>query len=315
VERRSRKGVQPILSMAKITLTDIANISGNPATAENSVNNNNQSIETALENTLSRDGTSPNQMEANLDMNQNRILNLPAPINGTEPLRLADASAFLEVEGTLLPPQVGHAGEFLGTNGSALSWSSPAVSGAIIAALAQHLVPKGVILMWSGNSANIPSGWALCDGTNVVGFGITPDLRNRFIVGATGTYSPGETGGATSAATNSAGGHTPVVNDATLTEAQIPLHGHRLFAWNTNSSDGALDGFAITGFNISVAGELAAGGALITANGQGTRIIEQTGGGLPHGHTAVTVPNHSHTVNSIPPYYALCYIVKVTGYV
>ncbi len=40
-------------------------------------------------------------------------------------------------------------------------------------------VPKGVIVMWSGRIADIPPGWALCDGTNG-----TPDLRDRFIVGA-----------------------------------------------------------------------------------------------------------------------------------
>lgn len=40
-------------------------------------------------------------------------------------------------------------------------------------------VPSGVILMWSGTIATIPSGWALCNGSNG-----TPDLRNRFVVGA-----------------------------------------------------------------------------------------------------------------------------------
>lgn len=39
--------------------------------------------------------------------------------------------------------------------------------------------PVGGIIMWSGAIANIPSGWALCDGTNG-----TPDLRNRFVIGA-----------------------------------------------------------------------------------------------------------------------------------
>lgn len=39
--------------------------------------------------------------------------------------------------------------------------------------------PSGVIMMWSGSVASIPSGWVLCDGTNG-----TPDLRDRFIVGA-----------------------------------------------------------------------------------------------------------------------------------
>lgn len=40
-------------------------------------------------------------------------------------------------------------------------------------------VPSGVILLWSGTIATIPQGWALCDGTNG-----TPDLRDRFVVGA-----------------------------------------------------------------------------------------------------------------------------------
>lgn len=42
-------------------------------------------------------------------------------------------------------------------------------------------IPVGGIIMWSGTIANIPIGWALCDGNTTNG---TPDLRNRFIVGA-----------------------------------------------------------------------------------------------------------------------------------
>ena len=49
-----------------------------------------EAIEATLEKTLSRDGTAPNQMEANLDMNGNRILNLPEPESSGEPARLAD---------------------------------------------------------------------------------------------------------------------------------------------------------------------------------------------------------------------------------
>lgn len=75
--------------MAKLTLTDLTNLN-NPTTAVNNVNANNTAIEGALESTLSRDGTSPNQMEADFDMNSNRILNLPAPRLPEEPVRLAD---------------------------------------------------------------------------------------------------------------------------------------------------------------------------------------------------------------------------------
>jgi len=51
-------------------------------------------------------------------------------------------------------------------------------------------IPTGVILMWSGPLANIPAGWALCDGTNG-----TPDLRNRFVTGTAEGEDPGVTGG------------------------------------------------------------------------------------------------------------------------
>jgi len=51
---------------------------------------------------------------------------------------------------------------------------------------------KNMIVIWSGAIVDIPAGWQLCDGTNG-----TPDLRNRFIVGAGDTYTPGDTGGDT----------------------------------------------------------------------------------------------------------------------
>lgn len=75
--------------MAKLTLTDLANLQ-NESTATAALTANNTLIEAAIENTLSRDGTSPNSMNADFDMNSNRILNLPAPATDTEPLRLGD---------------------------------------------------------------------------------------------------------------------------------------------------------------------------------------------------------------------------------
>lgn len=60
--------------MTKLTLADLANLN-NPTSAVTSINANNALIEAALENTLSLDGTSPNAMNANLDMNNFIILN------------------------------------------------------------------------------------------------------------------------------------------------------------------------------------------------------------------------------------------------
>lgn len=75
--------------MSKITLNNIG--SGTSfQTAIPTINNNNATLTTALDNTLSRDGTSPNQMAASLDMNGNAILNLPAAVNPTSPVRLQE---------------------------------------------------------------------------------------------------------------------------------------------------------------------------------------------------------------------------------
>lgn len=75
--------------MPKLTLADLQNLE-NQQTAVNVVNNNSDLIEAALENTLSRDGTSPNEMNADFDMNSYRILNLPEPVSDTEPVRFVD---------------------------------------------------------------------------------------------------------------------------------------------------------------------------------------------------------------------------------
>lgn len=64
------------------------------------LNENFTELEEVIETLLSRDGTSPNTMEANLDMNSNRIINLPNALSASEPvtygqlLSLADVSAF-----------------------------------------------------------------------------------------------------------------------------------------------------------------------------------------------------------------------------
>lgn len=75
--------------MAKLTLSDLTNLN-NQTSAVNTINNNSAAIETAMEKTLSRDGTSPNEMNAVLDMNSNRIINLPEPISAGEPARYGE---------------------------------------------------------------------------------------------------------------------------------------------------------------------------------------------------------------------------------
>lgn len=81
-----------------------------------------------------------------------------------------------------------------------------------------YAVPAGVITMWSGSVATIPTGWALCNGSNG-----TPDLRDRFVVGAGNNYAVNATGGADS---------------VTLTTNQIPSHTHSLSASGTTAAAG-----------------------------------------------------------------------------
>lgn len=80
--------------MTKITLTDLVNLE-NQTTAVSAINTNNAILETALDNTLSRDGTSPNTMSSLLDMNSHQIVNLPAPGGLNSPLRLTDLNEFI----------------------------------------------------------------------------------------------------------------------------------------------------------------------------------------------------------------------------
>ncbi len=71
-------------------------------------------------------------------------------------------------------------------------------------------IPVRGIIMWSGSTNEIPVGWALCDGRTVEGLQ-TPNLRDRFVIGAGQVFSVNATGGATS---------------QTLTIAQMPNHSH-----------------------------------------------------------------------------------------
>ena len=74
-------------------------------------------------------------------------------------------------------------------------------------------MPSGVIVMWSGSIANIPAGWALCDGSDG-----TPDLTDRFILSVAAAEDPGATGGN---------------HNYTLSTDQLPSHSH---TFTTNSA-------------------------------------------------------------------------------
>ena len=80
--------------MSKIELQDVQSLT-NEQSAINLINNNSQQIELKSNSFLSRDGTSPNSMNANLDMNSYRIINLPSPNSDAEPIRRADIDSVI----------------------------------------------------------------------------------------------------------------------------------------------------------------------------------------------------------------------------
>lgn len=132
--------------------------------------------------------------------------------------------------------------------------------------------PSGVITMWSGAADAVPAGWALCDGQNG-----TPDLRDRFIVGAGGAHAVGATGGSTSV------GLTGSVGNTTLTLSQIPSHTHNTIAGNSSGSGG------------------------VTVGGTSSpRATSANGGNGAHGHSLAL-----NNISIEPPYYALAYIMKL----
>lgn len=102
--------------MSKVTLNDVGSLV-DALTAQTTINTNNTTIETAFDNTLSRDGSQPNVMHSVIDMNNNPIVNLPTPIGGTSPLRLEDLTSFIG-GGTLQTIPVG------GTTGQSLQKAS-----------------------------------------------------------------------------------------------------------------------------------------------------------------------------------------------
>lgn len=88
--------------MAKLVLQSVAT----GYQSIDALNANFTALTAAFDNTLSRDGTSPNAMLANLDMNSQRVVNLPAPATSTEPLRLSDVGLLGTLAVTLLAGQL-----------------------------------------------------------------------------------------------------------------------------------------------------------------------------------------------------------------
>lgn len=91
--------------MTKVTLNDLVNLQ-NEGTAVNTINNNSATIETAFDNTLSRDGSAPNGMSADIDMGMHEVINLGTPTTINSAARLQDVTS----NPTILVPPTGTSG-------------------------------------------------------------------------------------------------------------------------------------------------------------------------------------------------------------
>jgi hypothetical protein len=139
-------------------------------------------------------------------------------------------------------------------------------------------IPSGGIFLWSGSIGSIPAGYVLCNGSNG-----TPDLRNRFVVGAGSTYAVDATGGSADAIVVSHN-HTAtsVVTD--------PGHTHPIQTWNqTGATNGVSESFSNTSGTLRATSSNTTGITVATTN---------------------TAAGTSGTNANLPPYYALCYIMK-----
>ena len=144
-----------------------------------------------------------------------------------------------------------------------------------------NAVPSGIICMWSGESTAIPSGWHLCDGSSG-----TPDLRNRFIVGAGSSYSVGDTGGSDS---------------VTLSTSQIPSHTHSI---GSHSHDIYI---ADQNYGSTSSGRYIGSSESVATDSSSNLVRGQTE--RASGNTGSAGSGSSH--ENRPPYYALCFIMKL----
>jgi hypothetical protein len=169
-------------------------------------------------------------------------------------------------------------------------------------AFVRDIIPTGMITMWYGSIASIPSGWYLCDGTNS-----TPDLRNRFIVGAGSTYAVAATGGSANA-TLVSHNHTAT---STFTGSALGTHSHTA---TDSGHTHTLAGSTYIGGIGPVGGgsNLTNASTVTTATGNANISVSSESAGTPAGSvsTSISTEGSSATNANLPPYYALAYIMK-----
>ena len=169
----------------------------------------------------------------------------------------------------------------------------------------KDLQPIGVIQMWGGPVENIPLGWKLCDGN-----GGTPNLTDKFIVGAGVSYNVGDVGG---------------LKEVILTEAQMPRHSHNGSTQDAGSHSHSISinqsgSHSHNGHVAEASGTWRGGGNNSAPNSTSNPGSVSNNGLHSHSANIANSGSHSHTFSTQeigqsqphenrPPYFALCYII------
>ena len=175
-------------------------------------------------------------------------------------------------------------------------------------------VPSNTIVMWYGSTGDIPDGWYLCNGSNG-----TPDLRNKFIIGAGSSYALNNTGGFTDPVlpqhshTFSFSGTTGVGGGSHSHDISDPGHDHRTAGpqgdFNDLFNPEPFTGTSYAGDTIPILGEIYNNEKNTTGIGINSTSINHTHSFSSSGTTA-NEGTTSTSGRNLPPYYALYYIMK-----
>jgi hypothetical protein len=152
----------------------------------------------------------------------------------------------------------------------------------------------GMIMMWSGTIATIPSGWLLCNGSNS-----TPDLRNKFIIGAFSDDSGTAKTTITGTSTQTGGSKDAIVVSHTHTATSTvtdPQHNHTpqtLGSAQAGSDNGGAPVDASTGYG----------------TGRTSAVTSSSSTGITVA-TSISTEGSSGTNANLVPYFALAFIMK-----
>ena len=162
--------------------------------------------------------------------------------------------------------------------------------------------------MWSGSIASIPTGWALCNGSNG-----TPDLRDKFVVGAGNGYSVAATGGSADAVVVSHS-HGLSGGSVTLSGGSATLSGGSASGTFLNSAS-LTDSKQKFTVNTTTGTEAVTSVSLSTGNGSVSYSSPTVSYTQPTpNYTRPTVDSEgvSGTNANLPPYYAIAFIMRTT---